>query len=283
MADHNYEYLGRRPHGTIMGHADDSSWNKASFHRAHIQRMISNQDSTRRGILCIAGIGDGTALDFQSLLERFHEVHVIERNEDAVERAIKQQNLNHPQRVFHQAVDVTGAHELLEQYASDPSIDGFEELCQKIQSDTLSGLGKFDVVLSNSQIPKMTCHATDCIPGDADRLLKVVKLLRDCHIDLLARHTVPGGKVVLIVDIVSSRTLPVLSQSPEDLNQVMHHALQQGNFFPGAHPTPIDMWFGQQGDRFARVDVTMPWIRETSEEHLACIGFRASLTGAGDS
>ena len=77
MTDDRYEYVGQPKHRAIVGSTDKSAWGKAAEHRAHVMRLLQRPDNQRKGIIGVFGVGDGTALDLQGLLNRFHEVHLI--------------------------------------------------------------------------------------------------------------------------------------------------------------------------------------------------------------
>lgn len=279
MTENKYEYIGRRPHGTIVGRSNASPWEKAALHRAQLMRMLPAVEQGRSGILCVFGVGDGTSLDFRGLLDRFHEVHLIDRNEESIQKAVRSQNLDDRQRVFHKTLDLTGADHFLE--SREPIDDSaLEEIFQRIEQHALPDLGQFDVVLSNSLLPQLTIQAARRLPDDPQQMAKLIRAIRLRHVDLLLQHASPGGQVLLVMDVVSSQTLPVLSQSPGEVSQLMTATLQHGNFFPGGHPTLIDKQLREQQDRLERIDAAGPWIRETADEQRISIAFRAILKTA---
>jgi hypothetical protein len=236
---------------------------------------------TRQGILCVFGIGDGTALDLRALLDRFHEVHIVDSDETRLRQAIRRQDLDDRQRIFHQQHEMTGVDRLWDTFRRQPGTLSADDMCRRIAAHEFADLGQFDVVLSVCRIPELTAPAARCVDDDAGQAARLVKAIRDRHLELLLRHTIPGGLVVLVIDVVSSRTLPALTRHPEDPGRLLTEAVQQGNFFPGAHPAAVDRWLAARRERLERIDVSRPWIHETLDDLRLAVAFRVRLRDAG--
>lgn len=277
MTDDRYEYVGKPVHGTIVGRSTQSAWDLAATGRANILRLVHDGRTKRRGILGVFGVGDGSSLDLKRLLDRFHEVHLIDRDEQSIKQAIQSQNLEDRQRIFHKAIDISGVHDLLARHATQPSSDGLEEIYKTVDEYSMVGLPKFDVVLSMYQIPELTLHAARCITDDPILLTKIISRLRSRHVEILLDHLVDPGNAILVIDIVSSETLPALAMSPGDLRQLLEHAVSTGNFFPGALPVTVNQTIDEFADRFSHANVSTTWIRQTTEGHRACVAWRIQV------
>ena len=277
MTDHKYEYLGRRAHATIVGMPGDSVWERAALHRAHVLRLLPNGDGIRRGIICVVGVGDGTGLDLRGLLARFHEVHLVDADEERTRQAIRNQNLDDRQRIFHHVCEMTGLEHWLTGEVPKQDQDWIQAGSRRIQEHTFPELGEFDVVLSHCQIPTITAQLVTCLADQPEILAEWIQQVRQRHVELLWEHTVPGGQTILIMDVVSSDTLSALKQLPDDLPKLLTLALQQGNFFPGAHPARMDQLLRQHRQRLRQWDVSQPWVRQTEKEHRISVAFRMLL------
>ncbi len=277
MAEDKYEYLGRRQHGSIMGRSSESPWEKASFHRAQILRMLPSASRGRRGTLGIVGVGDGTALGLRSLLERFHEVHLIDRDKAGIQEVIREQDLAERQRIFHHGRDLTGIDALLSEgrLLTD---EEWKQGCQSIAQHSLPDLGQFDLIISNSMIPELMIPIAHCLSHDPEKMSEMIRVCRESHISRLLEHAVPGGSLIIVMDIVCSNSLPRLAQSPSDLGGLLQATLEAGNFFPGSHPGMMDQSLRALDHCLAGVDATHPWIQETPDGHRISMAFRGLLT-----
>ncbi|MCP4079461.1 MAG: hypothetical protein GY819_16330 [Planctomycetaceae bacterium] len=282
MAEDKYEYLGRPQHGSVIGRTSGLPWDKAAFHRAQILRLLPNASRGRRGIVGVVGVGDGTALGLQSLLERFHEVHLIDRDQAAIQEVIREQNLTDRQRIFHHGRDLTGIDALLSR--DQPMTDEeWEQGCQSIARHSLPDLGPFDLLISNSMIPELTIPIADSFAHDQAKMGEMIRTCRDSHIQQLLKLVIPGGCLIIVMDVVGSKSLPKIGESPGNLPELVQTALEAGNFFPGSHPGVMDQTLRALDNYLQRVDAAYPWIRETQNEHRVSMAFRGLVTPSDES
>jgi hypothetical protein len=87
---------------------------------------------------------------------------------------------------------------------------------------------------------------------------------RRIHLHLLSELLRPGGRALLISDIVSSDTAPTLLDAPaKPLPELMHQLVAGGNFFTGLNPYLIaeqlakDPAFGVEPEQVTLHD---PWL-----------------------
>ena len=278
MTDDRYEYVGQPKHRAIVGSTDQTVWGKAAEHRAHVLRLLQRPANQRKGIIGVFGVGDGTALDLQGLLNRFHEVHLITMDAAKTKEIIQQQKVDDRQRIFTTVVDVSGVDDLLDEYQANPSDEKFDALMERIYSNpAIKGLAKFDIALSVSQIPKLTIRAAHCVGDDSDKLFKIITGTKRRHIQTLLEHVNRPGAAIFVIDIVSSETVPPLAQSPKNLPEILNQALRQGNFYAGGLPIAFDTSVQEFAHRFDDCNVAKTWLRQTENEHIACCAWRIVL------
>ncbi len=281
MTENRYEYTGSPRHRTLVGRASGSAWDQATPHRDHVLRLLKRHDEGRRGMICVWGVGDGTALDLKTLLDRHHEVHLVDRNADAIEQIIDAQRVVDPQRIRrHGGVDVTGVHDLLSQYAAEPDAALLESINEKIASHELPDLGDFEVIVSLSLLSRLTRHLVHCLGTDPESSMQPLINLRQRHLELLVEHTRPGGHALLITDLVSSQTLPALLSAPANLNEVLNAGFATNNYYPGIHPATVDdvlLKHEPFQDRFDAVNVSQPWLRHEDDVVVAAMAYRITV------
>ncbi|MGI9518840.1 MAG: hypothetical protein ACR2NP_17420 [Pirellulaceae bacterium] len=282
MTDNKYEYIGSRKHRTLVGSESNSPWDQAAAHRAHVLKLLRRHDEGRKGMICVWGVGDGTALDLQALLDRHHEVHLVDREPDRIKQIIDAQEVTDPHRIRRFGVDVGGVHDLLARYASEADDQLLEQINETIVNQKLPNLGDFEVIVSLSQLSRLTRHLSRCLGTDSETALQPLVQLRQRHLELLVEHTRPGGNAVLVTDLVSSRTLPELLAAPVNLNEVLNEAFAANNFYPGIHPGNVDdVWMKHERfeNKFDAVNVSKPWLRPEGDAVVATMAYRVTLKG----
>jgi hypothetical protein len=96
----------------------------------------------------------------------------------------------------------------------------------------------FDVVASTCLLSQLISAVVSTVGERHPQFLEAIQGVRLGHLRLLADLIVPGGKGLLITDIVSSDTFPVLGTVPhEALPGVLVQLLRVQNFFHGLSPS----------------------------------------------
>ena len=280
MDNNQYEYLGRRDHGPIIGRESRSSWQLAALHRAQILRMLPRGEK-RRGTLCVFGVGDGSALDLAAFLDRFHEVHLVDEDSAAIEAAIRSQDLREAHRIFRRdQVDIGGVSDLLKRYAEAPSESLHQQMVERIRSHRIPDLGQFDYVLSSSVLTRLTRAVAGCFGDDVENMVGPLFYIRHRHVELLMDHARPGGEVFLVTDFVSSETVPELAHAPANLMDDCARAVKDNNFYPGVNPAMLEQLVRTRAefrDRLDAVQSTQPWLLEEADRFSACVGIRLCM------
>src|SRR5262249_52124995 len=111
---------------------------------------------------------------------------------------------------------------------------------------------------------------------DRDDLARVSVALRDKHLGDLVSLTRPGGRCVLVTDVVSTATAPGLERvAPVDLEAEMASLVAARNFFTATNPYRLVALF-EEGERVcplapaARRVGPWLWAVTTDRRHLTC-------------
>ena len=137
----------------------------------------------------------------------------------ALARCAERQGLaDHPGLHRHGNLDLTGMLGAIAGWSPLGSISDAELEAMVDWPPRRVGLalpGPFDAVASTCLLSQLVGNAFHSIGEAHPRFLEVVRALRLGHLRLLASLARPGGRVVLVTDVVSSDRLPGLVEWPE--------------------------------------------------------------------
>lgn len=267
----DYEYQGGH-HLPIVGRDGDTAWDLASEHRFRWMRLLPPRpEGQRRGIIGIVGVEDGNAIDITKLLGIFHEVHLVDPDEDRLRRLIASQKVTEPHRVhFHAKMkSLSGIEPVLAEYDSDPSDANFQKLMEVATRYTWGDVGQFSELVSFALWPMLTRFA-DHFVDHPERFELLVAAIRGRHVELLLEHTLPAGAMFMIMRLVSSDTIPLITQKPAQLTAICNQAIESKNFYVGSNPQAVLGWItAKQELREISSGFRMfdPWIYEQPELH----------------
>jgi len=189
--------------------------------------------------LCVLGAGNAHDLDLGALSAVFARMHLVDIDDEAVRAGAAQQGVGSG------GVSVLGGVDL-----ADVEPAAVEELVGE----------RSGVVASTGLLSQLIDDEHDAGPLALER----IEAVRARHLNLMIGLLRPGGWGVLVNDLVSSATAPMLgSRLENDLAELMVRLIQDGNFFTGTNPYAIcGQLVGDPELAAAVSDVTLhpPWI-----------------------
>jgi hypothetical protein len=236
------------------------TWDQYAAHRERVtQLLVPREPVALAGRLCVLGAGNGNDLDLTQLAAVYDEVHLVDLDAEALEFAIERQPQAARERiVLHGGVDVTGALASLK--PSRATIDdAVAEFGKRIMLDPPA---PFQAVASVGLLTQLIDAAADAVGREHPRLIEAITALRGSHMRLLIDLLAPGGRGVLITELVSSDTFQALPRIAEEaLPQVLSQLLASRNFFTGVNPTVIKSLLESDPlrEEVCHVELTLPW------------------------
>jgi len=196
-------------------------------HREHLTALVKNAVLPgARQRLCVLGAGNCFDLDLADLSRLYGEIHLVDIDEAALERAYERQPPSVRARIAcHGPVDLSGLVETLDRWRMgrvDPAelMNHPAKTCEAVAS-RLSG--PFDVVLSSCLLTQLQWAALNVLSSTHPLFLAVCEILTLTHLRTLATLTTPGGRAILATDLATNQTCPleriVLDRDPRDLLQ----------------------------------------------------------------
>jgi hypothetical protein len=234
--------------------------NQALFegHRTRLMSLI--EESGGSGRLALVGAGNCNDYDLPRLVSRFAHVELIDVDAEAVEGAAFRQGVA-GEVAIRAPCDVGNvgiAHDALEAGASFPDV--LEALARGTVPVDPNG---FDLVVSAGVLTQ-AMRAVAGVLGENDaRIGDLAVAVRSGHIRTLLGMARPGGRVLLVTEVVSNQVLPEVADAREsELGAILFRAIFRGDVFTGVSPAAITSWLGSErpfGARLVTPGIFGPW------------------------
>ena len=254
-------------------------WDGFAEHRRRVSDLLTARSVGGPGRLCVLGAGNGNDLDLAALLEAHREVHLVDLDPTALALGAGRQGVaDHPSLRLHGNLDVTGMLDAIAGWSPLAPIAGADLEALVDWPPRRVGLalpGPFDVVASTCLLSQLVGNAFHSIGEAHPRFPEVVRGLRLGHLRLLAHLARPGGRVVLITDVVSSDRFPSLGDVPEpSLPALISRLARDRGLIHGVNPAELLSLFRRDpvlSARLGDVEVISPWRwRLHSRTYLVC-------------
>jgi len=165
-----------------------------------------------KGSLCVLGAGNCFDLDLVALVARYDQVHLVDIDAMALQRAVARQPAPVQTRlVCHAPVDLSGLFEPIERWARfEVAPDDPPNIGASPAASVRQRLGpSFDVVLSACMLSQMQLSVLHAL-GQDHRLFQAVRwTLNLTHFRTLAELTKSGGTSLFATDVTSDHIYPL--------------------------------------------------------------------------
>lgn len=203
--------------------------------------LLLSQEGCAAGRICLVGAGNCNDVDLAALLTRYEGIDLIDWDADALAAGVRGQNLHDDRRITcHDGVDMTGIAGELANWSpsrlpSHQTIDAWRR--QTVELPLPVRNGSFRTAASLCVLSQLVELCVVTLGADHPQLVDLVQAVRLAHLRQLAGALEPGGRGMVITDLVSSDTAQGLDQVPAaDLPLFLRSLLSERNFFTGLHP-----------------------------------------------
>jgi hypothetical protein len=218
-------------------------------HRRHVMdRIAALTEGRRPGVqsLTLLGAGNCNDVDLRALTRLFERITLVDLDESAVESGIRRQAVA---AAGFEAIRVAAPVDVAWPLSEWMSGSASESLCpddclNRLAAEDrneLCNLEPADVVVSLCLLSQiMEAAALVSSFRDEPWREQLRSALRIGHLQRMLKLLKPGGRALLVSDIVSSDTEPrLLRAAGHELPKLLKQCLTQGNFFAGLHPGVI--------------------------------------------
>lgn len=227
---------------TRMNQSTRGQWDFYANHRRQIERLIVPQ--ARGGRIGVLGAGNCNDLDLKWLTEAYAEVHLVDIDRSAVDRAMQRQGVAQSARVkLHAPVDLTGIAAVTAGWkgrkVGEAEAEAAIQRCAQLEHLN-ARLDSFDLVLSPCVLSQLLCGVRDLIGKDHPGWPRLKAALRARHLRDLMGLVARNGRGVLVIDLASTSAIPGLERAREDdVEGLMRMSVRDGKCFKGLEPAEI--------------------------------------------
>jgi hypothetical protein len=223
---------------SAVGHGDSFAG-----HRARLTReIVARAPAGGAGRLALLGAGNALDVDLGALGAAYAEVHLVDVDAEAVERA----RAAAPEAVRARLrvaapVDVSGFWHGLERWQQRPPAS--EALAEEVRASAgavaaAAPGAPFDVVVSCCLLTQLQLVLLEALGDGAPQFVELRQAVSAIHVRVLVGLTAAGGTALLATELVSSDTYALLDFLDEsaDLGRLMSDLLHANNVIHVAHP-----------------------------------------------
>jgi hypothetical protein len=257
-----------------------NAWQRFESHRRRVTGLLLQATPEPAGSIGILGAGNCNDLDLPALLGTFRRLQLVDWDGEALENGVERQGLaQHPAIHLHGGCELSGIAELVAKWSPQqpPTEQDLRSAAEIAAHAPLPlAVGSLAVAASIGLLSQILEPITALDTRHSEAWLQLIAAVRSRHLAILTEMIQPGGKAMLITDVVSSDTAPELrSTQPHDLPAVLTRLLNARNHFTGLSPAVvIDALRTRPGlsEQIATIEPLAPWLWDFGARQYAVYG-----------
>ena len=254
------------------------SWQRYQDHREQVLALVlagetapavtaSTQPSG--GDIAIFGAGNGSDLDLPRLADSFRQIHLVDLDGDAIERARQDLPAAVRERVIpHAPVDLSGFMNHLDDWGdSFPDDATLGQTAFAAARAIMDGLGRgFDVVLSTGVLSQLIVPFHRAWIASRLNWERLEAAIIAVHLATLVGSVRPGGRGAMAFDVLSSKDAPMLSalvnRRADKIQGAVDAEVAAGRLALRPHPVGIlqQLQFPGMAPMVQQPRLTAPWL-----------------------
>jgi hypothetical protein len=244
-----------------MNQSTRGQWDWYASHRRAVERLIVPEARGQR--ICVLGAGNCNDLDLKWLASSYAEVHLVDIDRPALERAVARQGVaDSPAIRLHAPVDLTGIAEVTASWKGRAVGEAEVAQAVKVAGEPAAAIagGGFDVVLSPCVLSQLLVGVRDLVRKDHPGWPALKAALTGRHVATLVGQTRPGGRAVMVVDLTSTRVVPGIDRVAEgEVTDLFRMCIREGKCFRGLEPGEVAKALRAQAGA-GPVAASAPWL-----------------------
>jgi len=253
------------------------SWQRYRGHRERVMALAAETvpaAAASSSDLAIFGAGNGSDVDLLRLAETFREVHLVDLDGEALERARQDMPAAVRERVIpHASVDLSGFMSHLDDWGeSFPDDVTLGRAAFDASRATVDRLGRrFDVVLSTGVLSQLIVPFERAWVTSRLNWRRLDAAITSLHLATLVASARAGGCGVLAFDVLSSKDAPGLSALANvcagELAAAVDAEVAAGALALQPHPTTLleQLQFPGMASMVRAPRLTAPWLWDVGD------------------
>jgi hypothetical protein len=244
-----------------MNDSTRGQWDWYAAHRARIERLIV--PSARDQRICILGAGNCNDLDLNWLVQAYAQVHLVDIDPAALDRAAQRQGIATDRLRLHAPIDLTGIADQtvtwIGRTVTEAEVNRAAQTAGASALPTLPG-ETFDLILSPCVLSQLLCSVRDLLGRSHPAWPRLKAAISARHLRTMTTMLKPAGRAVLVVDLASTRRIPGLERATEhDLPSILEMSIETGKCFRGLEPRELTDALRRTGAT-GSVEMSPPWL-----------------------
>jgi hypothetical protein len=213
-----------------------SHWELYAEHRERLNALVAAHGKRPR--VAILGAGNGNDLDLDALARQFRQVHLADVDGTALERSARRASPEARRRLeLHRGRDLSGLLPVLPAWRDNPpspvELEGAISFAGALVASRLPG--PFDLVVSDCLLSQISWTCFQAL-SEGPLLNDVLEVALAAHLRALVALTKPGGRALLVTDVVSTETV-ALDDPALDRATLLRELDRDGALFSGTSPS----------------------------------------------
>ena len=255
------------------------AWSNCAAHRAVVTNHLVQITKGRKKplSLCVLGAGPCNDLDLDQLLEAYHHITLVDFNDQVLQDAIQKRGLaDSPKLTLRTKLDLSGTHSEIVSQLNREDGEAFKQFLGQALNWRPDLQGPFDVVASTCLLSQFFEPLIQVLESHTDRLMHLLRAVRQRHLELLCELLDVGGNALLITDVTSSESLTALQEPNPNLSQLLTEHVLTGEHFHGLNPRAIEQEIEKNSliqEKIHRHLVSEPWVWDATARKYLCLAF----------
>jgi SAM-dependent methyltransferase len=254
-------------------HAEAFAGHRRALTAALLDRAPAGDPGTGR--VCLLGAGNAQDVDLRALAARFAEIHLVDLDQAALQRAFERAAPEVRAKLSrHAPVDLSGVLGNLDRWKrAVPTRAEIDAAIAPAAAAIAARLpGPFDLVASCCLVTQLSLGLTGALGPAHPQLREARRAVAAIHLRSMAALLRPGGRALFVSDLVAEDTYPLDALEPDaDLAALVGALVAAGNFFHGADPTLFGGLLRRDPElaaRFAPAQPLAPWLWQNGPARL---------------
>jgi hypothetical protein len=248
---------------SVNGRFPDN-WQRYAPHRHRLMQLV--EQAGTGGKLAVFGAGNASDLELSWLIERFDEVHLIDLDGPALNRARARHTVAHPERlILHPNVDLSGFLDQLDPWGERfPDAAELGARAVEAAGKLVRALGHFDVTLSTCVLSQLGLPFRRAWVKSRVAWAHLSSAITGVHLATLAGATSRAG--VLVCDVATTQRAPELDayreRPPAELAAFVAEQQSKGRLGLNPDPRSLKTWLEAPGLRglVSAPRLVEPWL-----------------------